>query len=400
MTVTKFLVPLVLILAVILSLKLAGVLGRPEVAPPPAADQTATEPPPAEETAIRVDDDLQNCPDADFTKIQDAVDAASAGDTIVVYPGFYSENINVSKDHLTIRAQSGTEGTIVQPASPSDILEVKGDYVNISGLTLKGVESHSAYAAIRLKEARYCNVTHNDCSNSYFGIVLSSSNKCRVESNVCHSNGFAIFLGSCSNCNVTNNNCSNNTSGIQVQSSSGCIIASNACNSNFGSDGICLHDSVDNTVQNNECRSNGHVGITIYCSDSNVVAHNECSSSLTGIDVYDSSDNTIANNNLTHNDTGIRFFESSSANTIYLNNFIDYRYNSYGQDSRNTWNSPDEITYMYSGNIYTNYLGNHWDDYTGSDVDRDGIGDSPYSMEAGSDSYPLRMPVKNYEIRH
>jgi len=47
-----------------------------------------------------VDDDLQDYPSADFTKIQDAVNAASAGDTISGYPGTYSENVDVDKNHL------------------------------------------------------------------------------------------------------------------------------------------------------------------------------------------------------------------------------------------------------------------------------------------------------------
>jgi hypothetical protein len=38
----------------------------------------------ASATTWHVDDDLADYPDADFTKIQDAVDAANAGDTIIV----------------------------------------------------------------------------------------------------------------------------------------------------------------------------------------------------------------------------------------------------------------------------------------------------------------------------
>ena len=51
----------------------------------------------ASATTWRVDDDLVQCPDANFTKIQDAVDAASGGDTIIVYPGIYTENVDVNK---------------------------------------------------------------------------------------------------------------------------------------------------------------------------------------------------------------------------------------------------------------------------------------------------------------
>ena len=44
-----------------------------------------------EGTTWYVDDDKMDCPDADFSRIQDAMDASSYGDTIVVCPGNYHE---------------------------------------------------------------------------------------------------------------------------------------------------------------------------------------------------------------------------------------------------------------------------------------------------------------------
>src|SRR5262245_25855952 len=54
-----------------------------------------------------VDDDLVQRPNADFSSIQDAVDAASAGDTIRVYPGTYAEAVDVNKTLSIFGAQSG-----------------------------------------------------------------------------------------------------------------------------------------------------------------------------------------------------------------------------------------------------------------------------------------------------
>ena len=68
---------------------------------------------------------------ADYPTIQAAVDAASPGDTIIVYPGTYTENVDVNKDHLTIQSEKGAEKTIVQAANPDDhVFEVTADYVN------------------------------------------------------------------------------------------------------------------------------------------------------------------------------------------------------------------------------------------------------------------------------
>ncbi|MFH0897152.1 MAG: hypothetical protein V1850_03775, partial [Candidatus Bathyarchaeota archaeon] len=55
-----------------------------------------------------VDDDLQDCPGADFTKIQDAVDAANAGDTIIVYPGIYIiQNTLIVAQDVTLTIEPG-----------------------------------------------------------------------------------------------------------------------------------------------------------------------------------------------------------------------------------------------------------------------------------------------------
>jgi hypothetical protein len=69
---------------------------------------------------------------------------------------------------------------------------------------------------------------------------------------------------------------------------------------------------------------------------------------------------------------------------IYLNNFIYTGTSTNISDitpdetGNNSFLSPFKIEYKYNGNIYSNFLGNYWSDYNGTDADGNGIGDTYY----------------------
>ncbi|MCD6573442.1 MAG: PKD domain-containing protein, partial [Thermoplasmata archaeon] len=96
--------------------------------------------------------------------------------------------------------------------------------------------------------------------------------------------------------------------------------------------------------------------------------------------LLNSSHSIIHDNSFWKNYYGI--IANENGNRIYHNNFV-YNIINAMDESNNTWN----LTYPHEGN--------YWDDYAGSDTNRDGIGDIPYEVGNSWDFYPLMSAYGN-----
>ena len=290
---------------------------------------------------------------ANFTRIQDALTTANEGDTITVRDGNYLENVKVNKS-LTIQSENGSALTVVQAANPDDhVFNVTVGYVNISGFTVKGATGGYFKAGIYLYYADQCNMTYNNCSNNEIGISAGYSNNNAITGNT-----------------VTDNN----RWGVKFFSSGNNVIAGNNLSNNYG--GFYLYPSSNNnTTTGNAVSNNTNQGIEISSSSNN---------------------NTVTGNNISNNSIVGVYIRHSSNNKIYLNNFVNNTDNIDSTNSTNIWNSTEEITYTYNGTMFTNYLGNYWDDYTDIDVNNDGIWDNLCSIDSDWDYHPLVEPFENY----
>ena len=242
-----------------------------------------------------------------------------------------------------------------------------------------------------------------EVTNFTYGIFLNSSSNNHVTGNTASNNWAGIYLSYSSNNNVlTGNTASNNDiHGIYLKSSSNNHVTGNTASGGYY--GIYLYDSSNNTVSGNTASSNGDEGIYLDSSSNNAITGNNASNNQDGIFVgYLSNNNTVSGNTASSNgDEGI-YLDYSSNNTVTGNTVSNNQYGIYLQESNNNaifhnnfMNNTQQV-YNYSPS-YANFWddgypsgGNYWSNYTGVDLDHDGIGDTEHVIDANNkDNYPL-----------
>lgn len=188
-------------------------------------------------------------------------------------------------------------------------------------------------------------------------------------------NSRGIYLEGRSNMTIQNIKIKNFDYGIDLYFCSNNSVIGNTMTNNY----VCIitYECSNNTINGNTLTTS-HEGIGFSYSFDNSISWNNIADNNCGIWLADSSNNGMNGNNITNNIYYGIGLESSSNNSIYHNNFID---------------NAEQVHIQSS--VYVNFWddgfeGNFWSDYNGTDSNQDGIGDTPYIIDANNtDHYPL-----------
>lgn len=326
------------------------------------------------------------------SSIQEAIHQAIAHDTIIVQKGEYHEYEILIDKPLSLM---GIDYPVINGDYKSEILVISADSVFVGGFIVQnvGFSFIKDWAAIKIDNADHCILEGNQILDSFFGIYLKKSNHVIVRNNQLKSyavnevnSGNGIHLWNCNNVLIENNQVSGHRDGIYFEFVEDSKILRNTSENNIR---YGLHfmfsdrdDYIGNTFKNNG------TGVAVMFSNHINMLNNHFvdnwGTSNYGLlfkEIYDGSlsgnvfkNNTvgifadgsnrikITDNEFRGNGWAMNIFSSCIDNEIAYNNFISNTFDL-------TTNGKRDNNYFHD---------NYWDQYTGYDLDKDGIGDVPY----------------------
>jgi parallel beta-helix repeat protein len=201
--------------------------------------------------------------------------------------------------------------------------------------------------------------------------------------------GAGIDLSGRSNETIKNIRITTFDYGIRLRFCSNNNISGNKITNTYA--GILLEFSTDNSISGNYIIETNQYGIFFYNASDNSAFGNCIANNYYGIYIHDSSkNNSIFGNNIAHNShCGIELSYSYN-NVIYHNDLDNNQQVRIFLSNETVW----DYGYPSGGNCWSDYTG--VDHYSGQNQDQlgnDGIGDTPYIMDADNiDRYPLMIP--------
>lgn len=335
---------------------------------------------------------LEICSTCPIKSIKEGIDQAQAYDTLLIKKGTYLEFDIIVNKPLTI---VGKDYPVVDGEDQGEIFTVTSDNVTIDGLFIinVGTSYTSDYAAIRVVKSKNFLIQNVVLEKLFFGIYLEKSNDGRVYHNKIigdaveeFNSGNGIQLWYCNNVSVEQNIVQHVRDGIYLEFSDQIVIKNNISTNNVRY-GLHFMFSNDDLYQDNTFENNG-AGVAVMFSKkikmyNNTFKKNWGAASF-GMLLKEINDSEIIGNTFEENTVGISIEGSNRINyreNDFVNNgwALKVRGACYGNvfSSNNFLYNSFDVSYNSKLND-NSFSGNYWSNYTGYDLDKNGVGDVPY----------------------
>ncbi|NNL80136.1 MAG: nitrous oxide reductase family maturation protein NosD [Flavobacteriaceae bacterium] len=335
---------------------------------------------------------IRVCEDCTISSIKDAIESANPNDTILIESGHYREfDINVDKPLSLI----GQDYPVIDGEKKGEILTITSDGVTIDGLKIinVGISYTEDFAGLRVRKSKNFEIKNLILEELFFGIYIEKSshgiitnNKIYGQAKDEHNSGNGLHLWYSHHMEIRNNEVSGLRDGIYLEFADDSQIINNISKNNLRY-GLHFMFSNRDTYTDNIFENNGS-GVAVMFSKHismlrNTFKKNWGSASYglllkeindAEIMMNDFIENTIAinvegsnrilykNNNFQNNGWAVKVRGACYSNTFSENNFLynsfDVSYNSKINDNR--------------------FDQNYWTNYSGYDLDKNGIGDVPF----------------------
>ncbi len=338
-------------------------------------------------------DTIKVCATCKTKTIKGAISIAIKGDTILVKKGIYKETkIDVSKSIHII----GVDYPVLDAENKAEsIFTVKADEFTISGFKFinVGMSYTKEIAGVFVTESTNFTIKNNQFENVFYGFIVQRAKYGVLQNNtikgqaVNESNsGNGLHIWKCSNMRIEQNTISGMRDGIYLEFIDKSHVSNNTSKNNVRY-GLHFMFSNHNEYHHNEFNDNG-AGVAVMFSKFIKMHHNTFHFNwgtasygllLKEINDADITDNvfeqntiginidgcnriTYKNNHFIRNGWALKFTGGCYTNIFEFNNFMhnafDLSYNSKLNDNK--------------------FEANYWSEYSGYDIDKDGIGDVPH----------------------
>lgn len=316
--------------------------------------------------------------------IQDAIDSAQPGETILVDSGTYEESVVVDKQ-LVLRGINSGNGQPLVETDNGPAITLKADGIVLEGFSARSSSGWTGDAGILVLSDD--NIIRNNVAsgNGNAGMIFLFCHNNTIAGNAAEGNGNeGLLLKNCSRNLLEANRANKNKYGLKLAASDGNKVRGNTFSRNR-LDGLYLVDCQGNVVEGNQIHANSG-GIALENSQGNIVKANDLVGNDKGIDLG------FRNNsgNVKSAGKGVSIsYKSwpsenspSSNNTLYLNNLSNKK--NVNDDSLNSWDNG--------------VVGNNYSDFNDPEEGCTGrkICDAEHRIPGGPsvDRYPIAAPVK------